>query len=312
MIPQFPEFKKIEITDKEEIENFTKNFPPYSDFNFVSLFCWDVDEIRELSILNGNLVVKSTDDVSGKIFFSFLGVNNVQDTVSKIISYAKKSRLKPVLKNIPQEAVGYWLGTGLKVDIKEDRDNFDYVYSIDDLSVCSGSKYADARNLSNRFTKKYGLECSVRALNISADHDEALLRQLWRDWSGLREKYIERENKAFDRLVAHSSDLELISVMVFVGDKPVAFSINQKIHGQFAISHFAKGNYHYHGVYSFMLQETAKKLKELGCHLLNYEEDLGLPNIRRAKESFRPVSFLRKYSIERKSNLLQSFFHMLK
>ncbi len=34
MLPQFPQFKPLELTDKEDIENFTKNFPPYSDFSF--------------------------------------------------------------------------------------------------------------------------------------------------------------------------------------------------------------------------------------------------------------------------------------
>lgn len=41
MIPKFPEFKKLELSNKEEIENFTSKFPPYSDFNFVSMWCWD-------------------------------------------------------------------------------------------------------------------------------------------------------------------------------------------------------------------------------------------------------------------------------
>ena len=30
MIPKFPKFKKLEITDKDDIESFTKNYPPYS------------------------------------------------------------------------------------------------------------------------------------------------------------------------------------------------------------------------------------------------------------------------------------------
>lgn len=38
MLSSFPEFKELELGDKEEIENFTSKFPPCSGFNFVS-FC---------------------------------------------------------------------------------------------------------------------------------------------------------------------------------------------------------------------------------------------------------------------------------
>ncbi len=38
MLPQFPQFKPLELTDKSDIEAITKQHLPYSDFNFVSLW----------------------------------------------------------------------------------------------------------------------------------------------------------------------------------------------------------------------------------------------------------------------------------
>ncbi|MGI8475489.1 MAG: hypothetical protein ACR2OO_03850 [Thermomicrobiales bacterium] len=38
-IPSFPSFRPLEISDQFEIEQWVKQFPPYSDFNFVSLWC---------------------------------------------------------------------------------------------------------------------------------------------------------------------------------------------------------------------------------------------------------------------------------
>ena len=66
MIPQFPEFKSLELSDKKDIESFTKRFPPYSDFNFVSMWSWDIKEEIRISQLNGNLVVRFTDYLTGK------------------------------------------------------------------------------------------------------------------------------------------------------------------------------------------------------------------------------------------------------
>lgn len=65
MISEFPQFKKLELADKKDIEKFTSKFPPYSDFNFVSMWSWDIRGEMRVSQLNGNLVVRFTDYLTG-------------------------------------------------------------------------------------------------------------------------------------------------------------------------------------------------------------------------------------------------------
>ncbi len=52
MLPKFPNFKKIELSDRKDVENITSRFPPYSDFNFSSLWAWDLEGEMGLSILS--------------------------------------------------------------------------------------------------------------------------------------------------------------------------------------------------------------------------------------------------------------------
>lgn len=85
MIPEFPEFKKLELSDKKDIEQFTSKFPPYSDFNFVSMWSWDIKGEMRVSQLNDNLVVRFTDYLTGEPFYSFLGNNKVNDTAEKLL-----------------------------------------------------------------------------------------------------------------------------------------------------------------------------------------------------------------------------------
>ena len=59
MIPEFPEFKILELSDREEIECVTKHFPPYSDFHFMQMWIWDIHEPVTLSKLNNNLFFAS-------------------------------------------------------------------------------------------------------------------------------------------------------------------------------------------------------------------------------------------------------------
>src|SRR3989344_9175835 len=98
MIPKFPQFKNLELSDKKDVEKFTSQFPPYSDFNFVSMWSWDVKGEMRLSTLNDNLVVRFTDYLTGKPFYSFLGNNKVNETAQTLINLSKKEGLKPELR----------------------------------------------------------------------------------------------------------------------------------------------------------------------------------------------------------------------
>ena len=55
MIPQFPKFKHVEVTDREAVETHTHRFDPYSDFNFTSLWAWDTSNERMISELSDSL-----------------------------------------------------------------------------------------------------------------------------------------------------------------------------------------------------------------------------------------------------------------
>src|SRR6185295_11781832 len=126
MIPEFPKFKKLELEDKKEIEEFTSKFPPYSDFNFVSMWSWDIRGEMRISQLQENLVVKFTDYLTGKPFYSFLGNKNTNSTVEKLLFLSKAEKLEMVLKLVPEDSV---LGLDIKkYNIVEDRDHFDYIY----------------------------------------------------------------------------------------------------------------------------------------------------------------------------------------
>ena len=77
MIALFPEFSKIDISHRYEIEAITSKFEPYSDFNFVSLFCWDTDGSAAVSVSNDNLIIKIPDYINGIPVYSMLGDSKI-------------------------------------------------------------------------------------------------------------------------------------------------------------------------------------------------------------------------------------------
>ena len=56
MLPEFPKFKSIELSDKEDVEKITHKYPPYSDFNFVSMWSWDIKGEMRISEFYGNFM----------------------------------------------------------------------------------------------------------------------------------------------------------------------------------------------------------------------------------------------------------------
>src|SRR3989338_9883206 len=139
MIPQFPQFKRVEITDREAVEAHTHKYEPYSDFNFTSLWAWDTSGERMISELNNNLVVRFTDYSTHEPFLSFLGANENEHTARTLIDYCKTEGLPTTLKLVPEVSVKEMRPSVMRVE--EDRDNFDYIYSVPKLAAMRGSEY---------------------------------------------------------------------------------------------------------------------------------------------------------------------------
>lgn len=103
MIPKFPNMKPLAIADKREVESFTEKFPPYSDFNFLSMWSWDTEGQMALSQLNDNLVVRFTDYSTGEPFYSFIGRRNIDATAGTLLETSASQGLSLSLKLVPHE-----------------------------------------------------------------------------------------------------------------------------------------------------------------------------------------------------------------
>ncbi|HRH31330.1 MAG TPA: phosphatidylglycerol lysyltransferase domain-containing protein [Candidatus Paceibacterota bacterium] len=295
MVPTFPEFKHFELSDKEAIESFTKNFPPYSDFNFVSIYSWDVKSAMAFCQLNGNLVVRFTDYLTGSFFYSFLGNTKQNETAKELLDFAKKTGTLPQLKLMPGASV-----EGLDPDIfliEEDPDSFDYLYDTEALSNLVGNKYLSRRGEVNRFLKKeYQYEC--REINIFENKEYILdLAHYWIDNKESPEAQRAARNEMFaiNRLL--SCDFEasaLLTFGIFSHNKMIGFVVNEILPSGNSMLHFEKANHSFTGIHSFMIKENAALLHRKGVITMNYEQDLGIESLRKSKTSFRPSAFLKK------------------
>lgn len=305
MLPRFPQFAKLELTHKPHIERITHVYPPYSDFNFTSLWTYNTDNSIEIANLNGNLVVRFTDYISLKPFLSFIGSNKIMQTAKELIAYSNHKRLEPYLKLIPDVVITTTPSLANEFVIEEDLDNHDYIVSASELAQLPEEKYKRKRYLVERFKRKY-TNYSTSFLDLNDPTVRKKIVDLFVKWetnAHKSRKDTENELTAIIRLIEHHRSLNVHALGVFHDNKLIAFNLYEVTHTHFGISAFQKADKAYTGIYAYLSHASAHHLHSLGCTHINYEQDLGIEGLRLSKQLWKPVYYLKKYKITPKQKV---------
>jgi hypothetical protein len=299
VIPQFPDLKKLEASDKQEVETFTATFPPYSDFNFISMWSWDTSGEMALSQLNGNLVVRFTDYITGEPFYSFIGTTDADATARMLLETSARQGLAPVLRLIPND-----VATALDANIfgiEAKPDHADYVLSVDRLRTYGGGAFKMVRNNLRKFLKNTPL-ARFEVLDLQRPEIRRDLERLFALWFANKNAAViddnEHEYAAFSRCLDPQLSSHLISYGVYAGDALIAFLLMENIGDGFAIVHFEKADTNtYAGIMPFLRQQAAHAVSEQGIRYINLEQDLGIEGLRVSKASYAPDHYLKKYAV---------------
>ena len=301
MIPQFPEFKKIELSDRADIEKFTSKYDPYSDFNFVEMWCWNLNNSMEISELNGNLVIRPNDLFSNGFTLSYLGNNNLDSTLDQLYNFLEKKRVEESkLCFVPEVSL---LGIDLKKYMIEiDINNSDYVFDVIQLANYEGSNYSKKRIAYNNFIRHYA-DTKVSLLDTTQPNVQSEILDLTRLWTSNKKKSGGSDNNdmeisAIVRFL-DSNFKNIICVGATFKGNLISYMIFSLSPREYTICHFAKGDISFYGVYEYLMAESSKILLKKGIKFMNHQEDLGLEGLRFSKNSYQPVNFLRAYTITR-------------
>ncbi len=293
----FPEFQPLSPDQRPHIESHAAKFPPYSDFNFTSLYCWDTKGEAACSTLNGNLVVRFTDYLTGEPFYSFLGGEQANETAHALLEQMRAEGRAAELKLVPHVTA-----TALdpkQFEITEDPRNHDYILSVDRLATYAGKTLGPKRNFVNRFKKLHRWETRLLDLTDTETQQRMIaLFHLWAERKGAAPADTENEYRAISRLFLLAGSKPLLAVGIYVDNTLAGFTVNERVSEDHAVLHFEKADAHtYIGIYQMLMLETARVLQAQGVHWLNYEQDLGIAGLEKAKRSFDPASFLQKYRV---------------
>jgi hypothetical protein len=298
-LPKFPELRKMVFTDKDIITSYATHFNPYSDFNFASLWSYNVNDTLCIGELNNNLIILFPDYTSTHTFYTLLGKNNLAETCLHLLNNAQ-SPLLPVLKLVPEE-IANELATANIFLIQEDRDNFDYILSSSEIADLKTQRFHTHKNHINRLETKFpNITCSEINL-LDTDIQQAILTVFytWEKGRGKERKDTIHELTALQRLLSQADQFNLITLGVYDNDVMVGFSISDIDRENYAQIHFAKADPVYKEIYYLLNNSLAKKLTEKNTSYINMEQDLGIAGLRFSKEQWNPITYLKKYIVEK-------------
>ncbi len=297
-------FYKINLDAKKRIEKYVHKFQPYSDFNYLSLYTYNTNDAAEYCFLNGNLVIKFEDYISGEAFYSILGKQRLNRSIKTLISNAKREKLQPVLRLVPEETIKHGRKLHEKWQIEEDENNFDYIVSSEDIAKAHEAKLPKKKKIIDEFKAKYP-NLKVRKIDLTNRTEQQKMLNLFDEWAthdGHLAGDATTERKALVRLLDAARNFDkLYALGIYENDKLIAFNTYDLATPEHGTSSFQKANRSYEGIYAMLTHEMAKDLHGLGCKYINFEQDLGIEGLRASKRSWHPVNMLKKYTISEKA-----------
>ena len=252
-----------------------------SEFTFANIYLFrETHNYRISQLENGPLIITGKD---GEEPFFMLPFGLPDEGILKNLLARHRT-----IKALTQPQAEQLAAAGHAVS--EDRDNFDYLYSREDLVNLTGRKFHKKKNQLNLFIRNN--ECQAKPL-LEEYRDDAL--QILEQWH-------RRHDEPGDFVAATEAlekmwPLQLCGGIFYIDQQPVAYCLGEELAlGKSFVIHFEKAvlTPELRGLYQFINQAFASILPNK-YETVNREQDLGDPGLRQAKESYHPVGFMKKY-----------------
>lgn len=186
--------------------------------------------------------------------------------------------------------------------VKEEEGAYDYLYSAESLKTLAGKKLHKKKNHLNSFIKKYEGRYEYRTLTCEEIQDVWKFLDRWREGKGEDvEEHLDFEVRGIHEILRNCCSLNIRMGGIYVDGELEAFSIGSyNPTERMAVIHIEKANSDMRGLYQLINQQfLIREFPE--AEIVNREDDLGIEGLRKAKMSYCPIDFARKYLVEQVS-----------
>ncbi len=294
-IPKFPYFRGLVLDDKPLFDKLFSIYPPMiSEFTFTNLFIWrDFYKIK-ISLIDNFLCILS-DREKDPFFFPPIGEGDLKKCIQDLFEYLKGRNTLASIQRADERVVSKVEFNGSGINVTPERDQFDYVYLVDDLIKLNGRRYHRKRNHIVRFKENFNFQYT----SMTTDLIEECL-SLQTHWCNLKHCELDQglmnESLAIKEALLNYEKLSIRGGVILIDGEVEAFSLGEPLNPDTVVIHIEKANPLFEGIYSVInhafLEHEWNKYK-----FVNREQDMGIEGLRKAKESYFPDHMVKKYKI---------------
>lgn len=280
-------FRKLQLTDKALIEEYTKNNPrELCDYCFSALFLWKDYFHTEIAAEAGILYIRQ--QVNGEPLY-FMPLGDKETGIQRLTDYTRRHREKLRIINIEEADAALFEKSFVLVHT---RGNDDYLYSAAELSLLAGKKFKSKRNLVNSFQAGYRYE--VKPISEFDEGEDMDFLDLWDKAEAQDNPSLLGEKEAVCQALKYRRDLKLDGLLLKAEHRVVGLTVGY-FAGDTFITHFEKAEHSFGGASQMINYLLANYVKNRAVYI-NREEDLGILGLRQAKLSYRPIRLIKSYT----------------
>jgi hypothetical protein len=233
-----------------------------------------------------------------------MGTDDKTRAIDEIITHSLAGEGPCIISGVSEKAKEYieenYKG---RFEFTTNEGSYDYVYDINDLADLKGRRYASKRNHLRHFFDTYK---DARVLPITEELYPKI-KELLDSWYSERADSIDdfgMERLAIERALKSFKELSLEGIVLLADDRVLAVTVGSRMNGDTIDVHFEKAKLGVDGAYAAINREFASYIRQKYPEIkyLDREEDMGIPGLRRAKESYYPCRKIVKY----KARLLEN------
>lgn len=289
---------EITLDKKNILEKYMTACPNISsEFSFTNLFMWAKGYGMQYAVIEDMLCIflKHGNNPRNAVFpigcTECRTPDKIKSVINQLMDFYKENN-EPFILRLYDETTLNILKNVFpnKFSITSDRDNFEYVYNIEELISLSGKKYHAKKNHINKFKTLYpNFEyCSL----TSKDAPECLA--LFDRWQSDKQTENNENRVAVCRLFDNWDAFSIKGGGIRVDGKIIAFSIGEALTDNSVIIHLEHADTDYTGAFPMINQQFLEhQWKDFS--LVNREEDMGIEGLRKAKLSYKPAFMIEKY-----------------
>lgn len=290
------EFRKPRLDDYEEYTHYYKQCMQLSaESSFLALWSYEEEMQLERAFYN-NLVWQKATWREQRVWLPPIGEWDRLDWEELLTEVVPPNT---VFGFVPEFLVNRWFKKFPdKLVVEEMRDEWDYMYHLEQQIILEGQPFKDMRRLCKKFTTSYPYVYS----EITVEDIPAIkiFQQQWMTWNendGKMNEELLAENRTVLKVLDHWEMLQKVHGAKFTVDgEIIAYIVVEELDDYIISGHILKGNYNYKGVYQAM-QHLLYKNQLSQFPILNAWGDGGMTGLRQAKLNLNPIGYIKKYLV---------------